>query len=66
MRNPDKWLPGESQRRGASDSRRAALIGLLIILFLVIGGLFLTHILGGMTQVQDCSLSGRSNCGAQP
>jgi hypothetical protein len=66
MRNPDKWVPDESQRPGASNSRRPALIGLLIILFLVIGGLLLTHILGAMTQLQDCSLSGRSNCGAQP
>jgi hypothetical protein len=33
-----------------------------MILLLVLAGLLLTHILGGMTRLQDCALSGRSNC----
>ena len=65
MRNPDKWLPDEWSRPEAPPSRRPALIGLLIILCLVVGGLALTHVLGSMTRVQDCALSGRSNCGLQ-
>jgi hypothetical protein len=44
------------------DSRRGALVGLVIILLLVAGGLVLTHVLRGMSQLQDCALSGRSNC----
>jgi hypothetical protein len=39
------------------------LLGLAIILLLVIGGLVLTHVLRSMAQLQDCALSGRSNCG---
>ena len=37
-------------------------IGLAMILILMLAGLFLTHTLGGMARVQDCALSGRSNC----
>jgi hypothetical protein len=76
MRNPDKWSPMEPeepepefQKRFGSDggggllnSRRGALVGLVIILLLVAGGLVLTHVLRGMSQLQDCALSGRSNC----
>jgi hypothetical protein len=38
------------------------LVGLVIILLLVAGGLVLTRVLRGMSQLQDCALSGRSNC----
>ena len=36
--------------------------GLVVVLLLVIGGLLLTRVLRGMSQLQDCALSGRSNC----
>jgi hypothetical protein len=76
MRNPDKWSPMEPEEpepdvpkplgrdggRGLLHSRRGALVGLVIILLLVAGGLLLTHVLRGMSQLQDCALSGRSNC----
>jgi len=38
------------------------LVGLVVVLLLVVGGLLLTHVLRGMSQLQDCALSGRSNC----
>ena len=60
MRNPDKWLPSEPD---SSRSRRGALAGLIVVLLLVAGGLALTHVLRGMAALQDCALSGRSNCG---
>jgi hypothetical protein len=41
-------------------------MGLVIIVLLILGGLLLTHILGGMTRLQDCALSGRSNCAGNP
>jgi hypothetical protein len=63
VRNPDRWLPDEKEVPGEPASRRFAVIGLLVILFLLVGGFALTHILGGMTRLQDCALSGRSNCG---
>jgi hypothetical protein len=47
---------------GTSGTRRGALLGLVIILLLVAGGLLLTRVLRGMSQLQDCALSGRSNC----
>jgi hypothetical protein len=76
MRNPDKWSPmdpeepePEAPDPGAGDSgtdppgtRRGALVGLVIILLLMAGGLLLTRVLHGMAQLQDCALSGRSNC----
>jgi hypothetical protein len=37
-------------------------MGLVMIVLLILGGLLLTHILGGMARLQDCALSGRSNC----
>jgi hypothetical protein len=33
-----------------------------MIVILVIAGFLLTHTLGGMARLQDCALSGRSNC----
>ena len=42
--------------------RRAALAGLVFILLLVLGGLYLAHELRGVSQLQDCVMSGRSNC----
>jgi hypothetical protein len=66
MRNPDYWQPPERQPDPAPATRRAALIGLVLIVLLILGGLFLTHTLGSMARLQDCALSGRSNCSANP
>jgi hypothetical protein len=66
MRNPDPWQPREPEPDPAPATRRAALIGLGLIVILVVAGLALTHILGGMTRLQDCALSGRSNCSTNP
>jgi hypothetical protein len=64
MRNPDKWSPGEEPDapNTAPNTRRGALLGLVLVILLVAGGLLLTHVLRGMSQLQDCALSGRSNC----
>jgi hypothetical protein len=66
MRNPDPWQPGGPDEQPAPTARRSALIGLVLVLLLIIGGLFLTHVLGSMAALQDCALSGRSNCSAGP
>jgi hypothetical protein len=66
MRNPDYWQPPERQPDPAPATRRAALIGLVLIVVLILGGLFLSHTLGGMARLQDCALSGRSNCSTNP
>jgi len=46
----------------APDSRRGALIGFGLVLLLIVGGLVLAHVLRGTAQVQDCVMSGRTNC----
>jgi hypothetical protein len=46
----------------APDSRRPALIGLIVVVVLVLGGLYLAHVIRGASQIQDCVLAGRSNC----
>ena len=43
-------------------SRRGALIAFAVILLLVLGGLWLTGVLGSASRIQDCVMSGRSNC----
>jgi hypothetical protein len=44
------------------DSRRGALIGFGLVLLLIVGGLVLAHVLRATAQVQDCVMSGRTNC----
>ena len=44
------------------DPRRGALTGLIIIVLLVAGSLYLVHVLRRTSQLQDCVLSGRTNC----
>ena len=46
----------------APDGRQAALFGLGIIVLLVIGGWVLVHELRESSRVQDCVMSGRTNC----
>jgi hypothetical protein len=53
---------GDGHEAEEPGTRRGALVGLVLILLLVAGGLLLTHVLRSMAQVQDCALSGRSNC----
>jgi hypothetical protein len=42
--------------------RRGALIALVVVVVLLIGGLWLSHVLHGVGQLQDCVMSGRTNC----
>jgi len=44
------------------DPRRAALVGMLVALLLVILGLILLKKLGDAGRLQDCVMSGRTNC----
>ena len=43
-------------------SRRGAVIGLIVAVALVLGGLLVIHILRDAGRLQDCALSGRTNC----
>jgi hypothetical protein len=44
------------------DPRRAALLGLVVTLLLVIVGVLLVRVLGRTARLQDCVLAGRTNC----
>ena len=44
------------------DPRRAAMAGLIVTLLLVLGGVLLVHVLGRTAKLQDCVMSGRTNC----
>lgn len=58
--------PDDPNQPQEPDPRRGALLGLLIVVALVVGGLFLVHVLHNMSRVQDCALSGRTNCAPIP
>jgi hypothetical protein len=45
-----------------TGSRRGAVIGLIFLIVLVLGGLVLTHVLRDVSELQDCAMSGRTNC----
>jgi hypothetical protein len=59
------FLPHEESHPEAPrvpDPRRAAVAGLLITLLLVVGGVILVHVLDRTATLQDCVMSGRTNC----
>jgi hypothetical protein len=58
----DSGERAERRRPAEPDPRRGAIIGLLVTLLLVILGLYLVKRLGEMGRVQDCAMSGRTNC----
>jgi hypothetical protein len=43
-------------------SNRGALVALGVVAALILAGLWLSHVLGGAANVQDCVASGRTNC----
>ena len=51
-----------TQNDDEEPSRRGPLIALLIIVIGVLGALWLTHVLSSASHIQDCVMSGRSNC----
>lgn len=63
---PDGDTSGEGKRGERRptqpDSRRAAVIGLVVTLLLVILGLIVVKVLGDSGRLQDCAMSGRTNC----
>jgi hypothetical protein len=42
--------------------RRGALIALAFIVALIVGALFLEHVLRDESNLQDCVMQGRTNC----
>jgi hypothetical protein len=57
MRNPF-----EDDERKADDRRTAALMGLALVLALALAGIVLVRDLGEKSKLEDCLMSGRTNC----
>lgn len=54
--------PDESAADKVAERQTAGLVGIVIILLLLIGGLFLVHRLHSATVIEDCMLAGRHDC----
>ena len=55
----------ELQERADAEQRRSSgLVGIAITLALLVAGLFLVQKLHHVSIIEDCMLSGRSNCDA--
>jgi hypothetical protein len=52
----------EPGHEGADQRRSAALVGLIIILALAIAGVVLVRELRERSRLEDCLMSGRTNC----
>lgn len=53
---------GRRDRDPDPDSRRPAVIGLILVLTLVVAGYFLVTALRNNANLEDCLMSGRKNC----
>ena len=58
--DPSEHDPSESDDDGGN--RRGALIGLAIAALLVVAGIYLVNALRNQGKMEDCLMSGRSNC----
>lgn len=58
----DKPAPQNDPEPGGS--RRGAVAGLVIVVVLLVVGLWLARELRSASRIQDCVMSGRSNCEA--
>jgi hypothetical protein len=56
----DKSAPQNDPEPGGS--RRGTVAGLVIVVVLLVVGLWLARELRSASQIQDCVMSGRSNC----
>jgi hypothetical protein len=61
MRQSERLLD-EVEDQEAADRQTASLAGVAITLLLLVVGLFLVHVLHSKAVLEDCLLSGRSNC----
>jgi hypothetical protein len=48
--------------QGGERSRSAAVIGLIVVLALVVAAVYLVRALRNESQLEDCLMSGRTNC----
>jgi hypothetical protein len=53
-------MPNSEQEPG--DNRRGAIVGLVIAIVLLVVGVWLARDLTAASKMQDCVMSGRTNC----
>jgi hypothetical protein len=58
----DQPKPAQPEPNRPAPSRRGAVAGLLIAAAMLGFGLWLAHDLGSASRLQDCLMSGRTNC----
>jgi hypothetical protein len=51
-----------SEQEPEPDSRRAAVLGLVVVAVLVVAAYFLVTALRDNSNMEDCLMSGRKNC----
>jgi len=61
MRTQRKWL-NDAEAREEANRQTASLAGIAITLLLLIIGLFLIRELHAKSAIEDCLMSGRTNC----
>ncbi len=61
MRRVEHWVSAEDEQTGA-DRQTASLAALAVLLLLVIVSLVLVRTLRSDAAMQDCVMSGRTNC----
>jgi len=59
---PAQPKPAQPEPNRPASSRRGAIAGLLIAAVMLAFGLWLAHDLGSASRLQDCLMSGRTNC----
>ena len=63
MRQTDRLLDDEKvEDQEAEDRRTASLAGVAVTLLLLVVELFLVHELESKSAIEDCLMSGRTNC----
>ena len=53
---------GKPKGEPQGDNRRGAVAGLIVAIVLLAAGLWLAHDLTAASKLQDCVMSGRTNC----
>ena len=61
---PERSSAGRGEDQESADRQTASLAGVAITLLLLVVGLFLVRELHDKAMIEDCLLSGRSNCDA--
>ena len=54
--------PMTDPNQGDGDNRRGAIVGLVIVIGLLAIGIWLARDLSAASRMQDCVMSGRTNC----